>query len=559
MDSAQVQTEMDSFAADESIKVMFLSMGAAAAAVTSNEANGLYFEAAVSSDEILGKLTTICNRIFERNVLPVEGVRGKLSFDIPMKELMVFAQGADVDVGNISGDADANPESKVSVRYSEIAALNYANDPQVIVSDDLNGIVALYKNLPKGSFTLDVSGARSLDVFYKPDVTIGFKLYNDTDNEVTGQEKLVSGAYNIEFGFVNEENAFINSQLLGDVSYLALLDNNGTQMECTSGDSVTIEPGDLTVDVEALLLKYNTVRTTMRYQVLKSTQSLEIEPIYPPEGYSLKGMKSDPGLEIVLKLTQEGKPLTQEQWNSMELPVVKTEAQVELKVGKGDEVSTFVIKPSLYKGDVFATTHGIVAAKATCELLYDEQLSQGEKYLSFTIADNVSLMERLLDWLKNYWKLLLLIIIAIILLIGYTIGKKRLPRSIKTPYNIEAKSRKKLENHPGHMTKNKRTVYLPFVAEEAKLLIVPKGVTGVAALHVRAIEGGRVEVLNTNSYIDKQIDLDQKGELKKKDADDLKRRLKKNRLEMALTNTTVKKTIDEITWTYTASYKVKHT
>ena len=87
-----------------SINVMFLSMGPdapdAAAIVPAGHEN-IFFAKAASSADILNQITGICTRVFNSNKLTVE--KNKFSFDIPMSQLVVFAQGQNVQVRGIKG------------------------------------------------------------------------------------------------------------------------------------------------------------------------------------------------------------------------------------------------------------------------------------------------------------------------------------------------------------------------------------------------------------------------------------------------------------------------
>ena len=76
-----------------------------AAAIQENQDAGVFFESAATSDQILSKITGICTRIFNRNRLQVDAASQTVSFDVPMSELVVFAQGENV---NIEGIADSS-------------------------------------------------------------------------------------------------------------------------------------------------------------------------------------------------------------------------------------------------------------------------------------------------------------------------------------------------------------------------------------------------------------------------------------------------------------------
>lgn len=76
---------------------MYLGMGPAAGAIKANPDNNIYYEKAQNNNEILNKLTDIGTQVFNRDRLKV-GSGNTISFDIPMKQLIVFAQGKDVSI-----------------------------------------------------------------------------------------------------------------------------------------------------------------------------------------------------------------------------------------------------------------------------------------------------------------------------------------------------------------------------------------------------------------------------------------------------------------------------
>ena len=97
------QAEIESYLGqkDPSIKVMFLSMGAKAAMISSNEGIDIYSEKAETNDQILNKITDICTRVFNSDRLDVNSKSKEFEFDVPMAELIVFAQGEKVKISGI--------------------------------------------------------------------------------------------------------------------------------------------------------------------------------------------------------------------------------------------------------------------------------------------------------------------------------------------------------------------------------------------------------------------------------------------------------------------------
>lgn len=170
--------EIDSYLAGKSndIKVMFLGMGQNAAGITENADSGIYYVDAKTNSQILSRITEICTRVFNSNKLEVNVSTKTCSFDVPMAELTVFAQGANVEITGIKrsdGSLVQSSKAPVEVKYSECDATNYNNQPL----KDLHGMIATFKDdFPAGDYTVDVSGAETVEIYYKPNIAVGLVL-----------------------------------------------------------------------------------------------------------------------------------------------------------------------------------------------------------------------------------------------------------------------------------------------------------------------------------------------------------------------------------------------
>jgi hypothetical protein len=183
-----------------------------------------------------------------------------------MQELLVFAQGADVKINGIKGDNTYSVSQAVNVRYSEIASVNFRNDPNVIVSRNLNGIVASLRDVPKGKYSLDIAGETTVEIYYKPVVNIGIKLFKGR-REIKTQE-IEEGNYQIQYGIVNEAGEFFESTLLGKVDYEATAQNGGRTIQIKSSDPISLQQGELVVDVSSHFLEINTAENSITHRIL---------------------------------------------------------------------------------------------------------------------------------------------------------------------------------------------------------------------------------------------------------------------------------------------------
>ena len=518
------KAELDKFFAGKAadVKVMFFGMGKKAAQISQNADKNIFFEKAQNNNEILNKITGICTRIFNSHRLDVSVSSKKIEFDVPMAQLIVFAQGEKVEIGNLKGESGDKIKSSniVSVRYCEQAATNPSyQDP--LVATNLVGKVATFNgDYDAGSYTIDVSGAETIEVYYKPNVTIAAYLKNLDGEEVTNMEDLESGEYIIEFGFVRVGTNEIvpESKLLGDVDYSATVTNNGVKHDKTysSGDKIFLEEGELKVDATAYFLDYNTVSATLDYNIYKHKQILftvEEEKIYE---VTSDGITGDP---TVLRLTFDEGDFSAEQWAKLTVPEItlgdklpekdpgfmknfnfirKFNTINEVKVEKGEEPGVLYLYPML-KGDKPKT--GTYLGRKYSISAYTEDgkaVWKGEMEGELQVTDSRNFLEQYIDIVIR----ILIFLFIIFIILGYTLFKKRFPKSMKGTPTIECKPLPfgRTETTLGRFTKDNMSVILPFVPEKGTLTFVPMGTAGVPSMSLKAAGGSRMIVLNTSSF-----------------------------------------------------------
>jgi hypothetical protein len=247
---------------ESGINIIHLAMGDDAAVIRADPGRHIYFEHARNSAEILGKITSVCNQIFNRNSLKfTDENRREFSFDVPMLELFVLAQGPDVKVHGISGAGSHGPSETVNVRYSEVAATNFRDNQNVIISRNLTGVVASFRDIAKGKYSLDVAGAQMVEIYYKPSVTVAIRLYQG--RRAINDQEIPEDRYRIWYGLVDEDGNEAKSSLLGNVKYEATIQNNGQTIPIKSGDIIAIKQGEITIHVRSYFLEINTSENSL--------------------------------------------------------------------------------------------------------------------------------------------------------------------------------------------------------------------------------------------------------------------------------------------------------
>lgn len=474
---------------DPNVNVMFLGMGPSAASITDSPAQRIFAEKAETSSQILTKITDICTRIFSTDKL-TNVSDNQISFDIPMSELTVFAQGESVQIKGLFGPGGKSVGSAepVEVVYSEVAtSRRHEKYDNPIVDKELRGkIVTFTGDFDPGTYTIDISGAETLEVYYKPNVEIMVFLANEDGKEVDYSKGIKQGDYYLDVGFVKTGtmDRVPSSTLLGDVSYDVTMKYNGEDsgIRYYPNQKVTLNEGKYSIHVVADYLRYNTTSSEIGFEAFRDKE-LELT-IDPATNYTIKSNNLfskdgyvEPDNPIQLDVRLEGEQLTREQWEEIGLPIVSVTDNTKVKrflwfklnvlydigynVEKTDEIGVYRITlkfPDKYRGRDYSKTDHI---GLKIQHIYGNELWHGECETDVFVKD--SRVGRILDF-----TIFLLILLAILLILfGYTSIKKRLPRRLKRPsINATVKVHGALAPSPIGKLK-KKYVYVPYKAEEA--------------------------------------------------------------------------------------------
>ncbi len=245
MTSGQVSQYLDEYSRD--MNVMFLAIGSSVNMPTVTDSAKQLYEKASDSSLVLSKLTMMCNRIFGRKELKVEN--GKISFDVSMGKIIVFAQGENVSSVTLDGGSLI---SSYETKYSELGAGGiYENST---VDRALQGMLVTYKDLDAGTYQLSYSGnPKNISVYYEPDVDILVQLINQDGQVVDGGSGMYAGTYTMKYCLVDKYGNPTDSDLLGDVNYDITYTINGQEYTITATESGSKEielPPDSTLDAD---------------------------------------------------------------------------------------------------------------------------------------------------------------------------------------------------------------------------------------------------------------------------------------------------------------------
>lgn len=492
----------------DDVNVLFLGMGSSAASIKSNPEKGIYYEKASTNKEILKKITEICTRIFNSNKIEVDSGNKVLSFDVPMSELIVFAQGENVEIRGLTdseGNAFSNAKEAVTVKYSETPATNYSN---YIVDKKLSGKIAVFSgDFTAGDYTVDVSGAETIEVYYKPNIEIMAYLTDSEGGAVAYNEGVRAGEYVINFGFVKSgtDESVPESSLLGSINYQATVEFNGNKdnKQYSSGDRIIINEGEYFINVKADYLKYNTVDTEMRFEVFKDKAIAIVLDESPDYNIDTGGIANGDE-KIIGRAKLEGAELTQEQWGKVDTVKIEQtgdeDKRVELIVEKTDSPGVFVIFPKLNGDKPVSGDYKDIGFKVVLSGISGKESWNGETDGTVKMTDNR-------NWLQRHADLVIkLIIIAIILLVilGYVPGiKKYLPKKLKVKPTITIKDKVssfKTTTDGGRFVKHTASTVIPYKAQTGHIRFVPTSVSGVPQLKVKACGSNKMEVTNLEMF-----------------------------------------------------------
>ena len=319
--------------ASRDIKVQYLGFGEAVE-LKANESNN-FFTKKSSDTSLKDDLIEICNKMFQRSVLPNNRLSGKsLKIDLSMKNIIVFAQGANAKINSLkdsSGKEVAITLNSGQRRYSDIRAKGFEGAP---IDTSLAGHVVTFDSCPKGEYTLDVTGAEAIQIFYEPDVDIDIAIINNDGQPVTDAENFVAGEYTITSKIIDSATGedVTNHELMGnqvDIKTYVKTSADGEPKEYPNGSKVTFAADDeISIWVEGEYLgKYKiSSKDDKKWEWL--TKGFKVQA--PPADFKIKAdagqtwftlSEKDTWKPIKVSMTLEGQPLTAEQMQKTKLSI----------------------------------------------------------------------------------------------------------------------------------------------------------------------------------------------------------------------------------------------
>ncbi len=498
------QSRVDQYIQDKSddVKVCCLALADGTLNLpTQVESQNIFSSEANSGHEILVKITDIISRVFNLNKLQINN--DAVSFNLPMSELIVFAQGSNVNIGNITDSSGGNYSGQqVDVSYR--AESNSTRYPEAPTDDTLRGCVSVCRgDFVPGTYNIDVSGADTVEVFYKPNIDILITAEDQNGNVYIADSSVPSGQYTITYTLVKggTTEPIEDTSLIDPINYTATIDGNTFQ----NGDTVQLEEGDHAIVVEGRYLEINRITAEVNLTCNLTAVPVTFE-VSSSDPYEIGADSVDTSNPITVHAKIDGREFTPEEWAAMGIPEVtltKNASKYKLvnpSIVKTDDVGYF---------EVYFEVKGAPAdalyTEALFQLSYSEQCVEGELWEgsfegTIEFDDERSWYDRYKD------KILLAIIIAVILLIilmYMPFVKHYLPKMKKYP-TIEIENRALFKNSTskGSVKKDILTTILPLVPQTGTITYIPKtsAVPKTAPLRVRAVGNGRMIITNQSVF-----------------------------------------------------------
>ncbi len=424
----------------EGITVVYLAIGSDADTISSDPDNGVFVKLA-ASDNILSTMTEAANQIFGRDALPEDALdagSGKLTLDVPMGQIIVFAQGENVQVGGLqTPEGETISGNQANVKYCDKPTAN-TKYPNFTVNDKLQGVVATYaQQMPAGEYTLDISGADSVEVYYQPYVDISIGLADDNGIEYNlqpgAENQLSAGTYDVSYSFLDPfTGEVLDSSLLYPATFSLKAESGGAVQEIVEGDKLTISSGSVTLVANAI--------TTGGAQATQTYRGINVSP-------ALKMLKVDASslsasLEIAdfanaqyeIQVTKDDRsPLSEAEWAALVVEI-DDPSGIEWTTEKSSELGVVICKPQMVEGDEWKTQQEIfgsagVSAKSF-ELDVIATAETGDSLFRGQAKESITYGPDIISSLKIIIPCLLGLLLVLFLVYKF-ITKPRLPRKMR--------------------------------------------------------------------------------------------------------------------------------
>lgn len=471
-------------ASQSGFKVIYMAIGPEAAAIASDPDAGIYGYKADTSTDILSTVTQVANQVFSRRSVPTsqittEGDKLFLQLDVPVSELIIFAQGENVEVGVLHDAVEENSwqaASKTRVKYSDQLPQNYSDashSARVVIDSSLQGMLADFipeEPLAAGQYQISMANAQQVQIYYTPRVEVGLQLTDAFGNqwELRGDtQSLYSGTYTAEAYLLDPlTGKRLESQMVKLQSASVNLENNGKQLQINGLENGTqqlvLEKGNISGSITAQLDEYQTLSATFDAEVAPALWSAELETALPAakSSYHYRVDQLEKGQAVKITVweidpeTGSRQPMEEQDWLDAlvtvqtmgiqqkkislwqrplyalyDLMFCREDKKLDWSVSLGEEVSTYLVQP-VSGQNTNTTAWGEIQLRIELDSKGTNHSSTAQTELAVRVAPLP--VTQILPAILPGLLILALLLLALLL----WIRKKRLPRGLVAELRI---------------------------------------------------------------------------------------------------------------------------
>ena len=398
---------------NQDVNVVYLGIGDLSVPDFASSNGYVNWGETATSAQVPGTLSRVCNLIFGRDELPAENLSGgQISFDIPMRKLIVFVQGENVgDITLTAPDGSQVPAvSTYSPHYSTKGTGGYTSVPDTT----LQGVIETYGACPSGAYGLSYSGtASSVIAYYEPDVDLAVFLTDETGAAVDLNGDIYPGQYSLSYGIADSSGTLLDSALLGDTQYDIALTVNGDTQTISSDRS---EPYPLELAADDLIDVSASARFLSGYQINKDAGmlgwpsgglsvapwpvgTLTAEVTGGSDTYGLYGLEEQGHYDVALRY--DGELLQGEALDRTDLQAALTGGNASCAVERTDGGYALDLG---YAEDVGATESGAYELALTASYVDENgQTSETQQTVRFEIEEQTSSLQVKLEDPRKYY------------------------------------------------------------------------------------------------------------------------------------------------------------
>lgn len=330
------------YAGKDNINVIYVAIGSDALSLRNNSNAESFYAYDADADNILDTVTRAAATVFNYQSIPLEG-SGEYSFDadIPISKVIIFAQGSNVDIGDLNRNQKKINEKANSVDVQVKKGTKYYpqnKNYDIRFADDLDGKLVTYtasdEDHPFADGTYSFrSNVNNVEVYFEPGVDVQAVIEDGSGEAINLSEddvdSIEAGAKTVKIRIVNPlTGEAINPSeaalLEGAELTVNIAEENGDANRFHDGDTAVIKEGNIDI--------YAQVKFKGDIEKKSDTKSIKVTPaqlsinFQKSDGYELDIASYETDEEILFEVTDgDGKAFSESELKTITFDVAETE------------------------------------------------------------------------------------------------------------------------------------------------------------------------------------------------------------------------------------------